>query len=86
MKQGHTNQTNNQTEGGKMKEFNIKKKNFTATHGDGTKHVWKFFRDGGYWYLEDYTGYVRTMEKTWIDSLPKMRLCVENHGMEFTLS
>jgi hypothetical protein len=38
------------------------------------------------WFLEDYTGYVRTLERNWLDSVPRIRMILENHGMTAEIS
>jgi hypothetical protein len=55
---------------------------FTAKYRkDDSKHLWAFGKDGQYWTLRDHTGYERTLEKTWADSVPMIHLILENHGM-----
>ena len=54
---------------------------FTATYKDGTKEIWGFYKANGYWILQDPTGYERIMERNWIDSVPSIQLCLENHGL-----
>jgi hypothetical protein len=53
----------------------------------GKPFTWKFYRDSKYgWTLIDFNGYERTLEKTWIDSLPVIRRILSNHGMTCPLS
>ena len=63
-----------------------KKKNFTAKDADGKRYTWKYWRRAGWWMLEDPHGYVRTLEKTWRDSLPHFHLILENHGLTANIS
>jgi hypothetical protein len=64
-----------------------KKKSFTAFKA-GHRYSWKFWRDAAsqLWFLEDYTGYVRTLERNWLDSVPRIRMILENHGMTAEIS
>ena len=60
---------------------------FTAVYAaDRSQQQWAFRKEGNHWMLRDGEGYVRTMEKTWRGSLPRINLCLENHGMETRLS
>ena len=59
---------------------------FSARYKDGSKSVWSFRKDGKYWMLKDYTGYERTLEKTWFDSVPMIHLILENHGMSAAIN
>jgi hypothetical protein len=59
---------------------------FTAKDKSDKGHKWAFWREAGTWMLRDYTGYVRALEKTWFDSVPKIKLIVENHGMSCNVS
>jgi hypothetical protein len=53
----------------------------------GKSFTWKFYRDPKHgWSLIDYNGYERTLEKTWIDSLPVIQRILSNHGMTCPLS
>ena len=45
----------------------------------GKRHTWKAYRDGQYWLLEDHDGTLRTCEKNWIDSIPKIELTARNY-------
>jgi hypothetical protein len=64
-----------------------KKKCFTATKA-GHRYSWKFWRDPvlGLWFLQDYTGYTRTLESRWADSVLRIRVILENHGMTAEVS
>jgi hypothetical protein len=55
------------------------KRTFTALDGTGASYVWKYWRDGGRWFLADPEGYVRTLAATWTDSVPRIRLILANH-------
>jgi hypothetical protein len=60
-------------------------KGFGANEGKSFK--WAFYRDTtGYWMLRDHTGYERTMEKTWIDTVPKIKMILGNHDMTADIS
>jgi len=59
---------------------------FTAHDADGKAYRWTFWRDGDYWMLRDYTGYLRTLEHTWIDSVPRIKSILEGHGMTADIS
>jgi len=49
---------------------------------NGKSFTWSYHKGGsGYWVLTDYDGYERTLEKTWTESLPAIRQCLENHCM-----
>ena len=55
---------------------------FTVSYKeDGSKYLWAFRKDGKYWVLRDYTGYERTLEKTWRDSVPIIHTILDNYGM-----
>ena len=58
---------------------------FAAFDKQGNRYQWAFYRDQE-WMLRDYTGYVRTLGKTWIDSAPKINLILDNHGMSANIS
>ena len=70
----------------------MKKISFKAIYtGTGKDHgkpfTWNFYRDAKHgWTLEDWNGYERTLEKTWIDSLPVIQRILSNHGMTCPLS
>lgn len=63
---------------------------FAVNHPDGEQR-WAFWREpymtgvggatsGPCWMLRDLDGYVRCLERTWVDSLPVLRRIVENYG------
>ena len=57
---------------------------FTATASDGTKFTWRFWYDSrtpAAWMLQDHEGYVRTLERTWRDSVPRIQATVANYGL-----
>lgn len=64
-----------------------KKTRFTATQ-NGQRFTWKFWYDSTarLWFLEDYEGYVRTLESTWVDSVPRIRTVLANHDMVAEIS
>ena len=48
---------------------------------------WHFGKGRGYWYLrEPDGGYVRTLERTWAESVPRIRTILENHGLTADVS
>jgi hypothetical protein len=47
----------------------------------GKPHVWDVTRRFGAWELTDHDGYLRVLEPTWIQSVPRIKLCAENHGL-----
>ena len=48
---------------------------------------WTYWKEtNGFWMLKDPEGYVRTIEKTWKDSVPKIRTVLNNHAMEAEIS
>ena len=53
--------------------------------GDGSEK-WSFFKEGGFWQLEDPCGYTRVFESRWIDSVGLMNDCLEGHGLKGVLS
>lgn len=61
---------------------------FTAKDADGASYSWFFRRDAkiNSWVLGDYTGYVRVLERTWIDSIPRIHAILANHGMTAEVS
>jgi len=64
--------------------FSTKRTSFLVTHKDGKQYRWYFWRDGrnpASWMLETHDGCVRTLEKVWIDTIPKIQLIAENYGM-----
>jgi hypothetical protein len=38
------------------------------------------------WLLTDHTGYERTLERAWTDSVPRIRSILANHGLEANVS
>jgi len=69
----------------------MKKTTFTATYtgegsDNGKKFRWSFFKDGEEWILEDYEGYIRTLEKTWRDSVPVIHQILAGYRMEAEIS
>ena len=70
----------------------MKKTTFKAEYtGTGEDHgkffTWKFWKHArSGWILEDWQGYERVLEKTWIDSLPVIQRILSNHGMTCPLS
>jgi hypothetical protein len=69
-------------------ERDVKVTRFTATDATGTAFSWAFWYDKGYraWFLRDPEGYERRMESTWIDSVPRIRMVLENYGMAASIS
>ena len=74
-------------------ESTIKKTRFTCKDADGHTYVWSFWKEShAYrykdrrWMMQDHEGYVRVFELTWIDSLPRMLLTIENYGFTSSLS
>jgi hypothetical protein len=62
-------------------------KNFTVTYKEtGEKLKWAFRKNGKYWFLKDHEDYVRTLESSWIDSVPKLLDIAYNYGMECRIS
>ena len=54
---------------------------------DGNQYRWKFYRDPRtpvYWVLVDHTGYVRNLERTYAESIPRVKIIAENHNFKFT--
>jgi hypothetical protein len=54
-----------------------------------TGHVmWAFGRSAksGVWFLRDHDGYIRTLDRTWIDSAPMIQRTVENYGFTCTVN
>jgi hypothetical protein len=47
----------------------------------GKPHVWDVARRSGAWELTDHDGYVRVLEPTWLQSVPRIKLCADNHGL-----
>lgn len=75
-----------------MEYSGAKTTTFTATDAAGNKYKWSFWRDPradnkkGLWFLKDPDGYVRSLENTWIDSVPRIRTILENHDMKADIS
>jgi len=64
-----------------------KRTRFTATDPNtDEKQTWAFFKDGAWWVLRDASGYERTLEKTWRDSVPRILLILDNHGFTANIS
>ncbi len=61
---------------------------FFAHDKDGNRYRWSFWRDAaaGYWMLRDCDGYVRTMERTWTASVPRIQGTLANYDMTATIS
>lgn len=62
---------------------------FTVTDSEGTTRQWAFYRDGRtpqMWMLRDHTGYLRTLEKTWNDSVVRIQAIAANHGFTTNVS
>lgn len=51
------------------------------TDNYGKRHVWDVTRRFGHWELTDHDGYVRVLEPTWIQSVPRIKLCASNYDM-----
>lgn len=64
----------------------MRKTTFTATYKDGSKYKWAFEKDNYGWWLIDYEGVKRYLEKTWIDSVPIIHLILDNYGMTANIS
>lgn len=47
----------------------------------GKPHVWDATRRFGAWELTDHDGYVRVLEPTWLQSVPRIKLCASNYGL-----
>jgi hypothetical protein len=62
-------------------------KNFTVTYKETQeKFKWAFRREGNYWILKDHDQYERVLEKTWIDSVPRIQAIADNYGMTCNIS
>jgi hypothetical protein len=51
----------------------------------GERFTWKLYRDArppATWMLEDHTGYLRTLETTYLASLPRVQSTISGYGME----
>lgn len=56
------------------------KRTFIVKDSTGKEYRWTFWRDG-YWFLQDYTGYTRTLERNWVDSVSRIHSILDGHGM-----
>lgn len=63
------------------------KANLTATYA-GVRYTWRYWYDSQrrVWMLEDPERYVRALETTWRDSVPRIRTILANYGMEAEVS
>lgn len=62
-------------------------KNFTVIYREtGEKLKWAFRKEGLYWFLKDHEDYIRTLEKNWIDSVPRIQDIASNYGVECRIS
>lgn len=61
---------------------------FTARDAEGTEYRWAFWYDKGYkaWFLRDSDDYERRLQATWIDSVPQIRMILDNYGMSAAIS
>ena len=62
---------------------------FTAVHSeDGTRHKFAFWRDPdqNHWMLLDDQDYVRVLEPTWRESVPRIKAILANFGMTADIS
>lgn len=62
----------------------MKRRTFTARDSASVTYTWKFWHDAnaagaGLWFLEDPEEHVRVLARTWIDSVPEIRLILANH-------
>lgn len=57
-----------------------------AKDASGKVYEWAFGKDGKYWFLRDHTGYIRTLEATWRDSVPRILAIAANHGFAVNVS
>jgi len=69
-----------------MQSTSVKHSAFTCKDTDGKTYTWSFWRMDNLWYLRDHTGYVRTLERNWRDSLYRIQAIVENHGFTANVS
>jgi hypothetical protein len=59
---------------------------------EGASFVWKYWRleaSRGFsavWMLESHDGAVRTLENTWADSVPIIKLIASNYGLQTNVS
>ena len=63
-----------------------KKFTITAKDSNGRKESWRFWHDGAFWFLQGPDAYVRTLEKTWRDSVPRIHSILENYGLAAEVS
>lgn len=63
------------------------KTRFSVRFDDGVKS-WKFWRDENYkcWMLETHDGCLRALAANWIDSVPQIRIILENYGGKADIS
>lgn len=55
------------------------------TDSAGQIYRWTIGKDArrpATWQLTDPAGYVRTLESNWRDSVPRVKLIAENHGLQ----
>lgn len=78
----------------------MSKAKLTVADAEGNKYSWRFWRETGMtwvctgrkprrldaWMLEDHEGCVRTLESTWADSVPCIRMILENYGLTANIS
>jgi len=76
-----------------MLETTAKTTRFTCKDAEGNAYIWSFWKESQAhraqdrrWMMKDHEGYVRVLELTWIDSLPRMLLTIENYGFTSSLS
>lgn len=53
----------------------------------GRRVLWSLYRDcrkPSLWMLRDHAGYLRTLEATYAESVPRVRMIADNHGYTFT--
>ena len=52
-------------------------------HQGAKVHIWAFGRSAkcGLWFLRDSDGYIRTLESTWLASVPMIQLVLGNYDM-----
>lgn len=48
---------------------------------EGKGYTWDVTRRFGRWELTDHDGYVRVLESTWLQSVPRIKLCASNYDM-----
>ncbi len=69
-----------------MTQTTVKHTAFTAKDADSKPYQWSFWRLDGIWYLRDHTGYTRTLERNWRDSVGRVQRILENHGFTADIS